>query len=412
MFSNLNLKIYSSLLLSSVVLFASACRPATNTALPTMENAMSGVYTNSNEGEYIVKRRGLSYLEGESAFTNKFNVTIVKKLPSVLLDVIKLNEGASLEDLKNDPVIEYVEPNYVRKMNFQPVEAKSPQASAASVRISNITQANNLYKGRPFTTIAVVSTGVDLNHPDLKSKLVTGFSAFSEEDSPQDINGIGTHQAGVIVASNPSAGVFGVAPDCKVMPIKAMNEDGEVRDADLIRGVVWAVDHGASVVTFTAEGKSQSKAIDDMVKYAFNKRVPIVVGSGDSGANSQSYPAATKGVISVSALDESSRVVSTSSTGSWVSVSAPGQNIMSTSSTKDSKLGSNYASVSGSAIAAAYAAGEMALIKSKYPTLDMVGLRNHLELTTDDLGSKGPDDNFGFGRINAAKALTTIPPKK
>ncbi len=398
-----------SLTIGLLTIISSGCsrtiltKPAT-TEVVTISSA-------SSDNEYIVKRRGLSYLDGDVAFQDKFGLKIQKEIKSIAVDIVKVDSPENVDKLKADPSIEYVEPNYIRKMKIQPSSATTSTANTSSIQQSGIVKANSIYTGKSFTTIAVVSTGVDLNHPDLKGKLVTGFSAFSDTDSAQDVNGAGTHQAGVIVASNPSAGVYGIAPSCKVMPIKVMSQDGEAKDGDLIQGVAWAIDHGANVVTFTVEGAKPSKAFDDLIKYAYTKKVPLVVGSGDSASTTPTYPAASKGVIAVTSIDQGNTISSFSNTGDFVSVSAPGQNIMSTSSTKNAQITPNYALLSGTSIAAAYVAGEVALIKTKYPLLDMVAIRKHLELTTDDIGTPGPDNNSGFGKINVVKALSINPPK-
>jgi thermitase len=409
MFFEKSFKICLSITIAFAALFSAGCNRSGKILLaePEIVSTMQ-----SASEEYLVKRRGLSYITGDSAFQEKYGLTIIKKIPSLLIEVVKISSSDNVEKLKNDPAIEYIEPNYIRKMKIQPSgDASISSANTSSVIQAGISKANTIFKGKPFVTVAVVGTGVDSSHPDLKNKVVTGFSSFGEEDSYQDINGSGTHQAGVIVASNSAAGVYGIAPNCKVMPVKAMNEDGMAKDGDLIQGIAWAVEHGANVVTFTAEGEKPSKAFDDVIKYAYTKKVPLIVGSGDSGANTQSYPASSKGVIAVNSVGSSNNPASFSNRGSWISVSAPGQNIISTSSTKiSSKMSANYAVLSGSSVSAAYVAGEMALIISKFPTLDMVGLRKHLELTSDDLGSPGPDDSFGFGRINVVKALMINPP--
>jgi thermitase len=408
---NNNLKKALSLSLISLSVFTLSCNRKSELLATPTEAKVESASVNTSEGEYLVKRRGLSHLEGDAAFQKKYGATIVKTIKPLLIDVITVEDKSIISDMSKDSSIEYVEPNYIRTMKIKPEEATTASASTSSVQKAGIMKANTIYKGKSFISIAVVSTGVDLKHPDLKNKLVTGYSAFSESDSAQDINGAGTHQAGLIVASNATAGVYGIAPSCKVMPIKAMNQEGEAKDSNLIDGITWAIDHGASVVTFTADGIKSSKAFDDLIKYAYTKKVPLVVGSGDIESNEKSYPAASKGVIAVSALG-SNGARSASNTGEWVSVSAPGVGIMSTSLTSNSKIPSNYAALSGSSVAAAYVAGQMALIKSKYPTLDMLGLRNHLELTSDDLGAPGPDDETGFGKINVVKSLSVEPPKK
>lgn len=404
-----NLKASLSLCVLSLNVFTYSCDRKSDLLANPGEAKIESTSVSTSGNEYLVKRRGLSYLEGDPAFQKKYGATIIKKIKPLLIDVITVEDTASIDEMSKDSSIEYVEPNYVRAMKIDAQEASS--VSASSAQKAGIMKANTIYKGKSFTSVAVVSTGVDLSHPDLKGKLVTGYSAFSDSDSAQDINGAGTHQAGLIVASNPTVGIYGIAPSCKVMPIKAMDQDGKSKDSNLIDGITWAIDHGASVVTFTADGIKPSKAFDDLIKYAYTKKVPLIVGGGDIEAGAKSYPAASKGVIAVSALSGNSSKAA-SLTGEWVSVSAPGVSIMSTSLTKNSKIPANYASLSGSSVAAAYVAGQMALIKSKFPTLDMLGLRNHLELTSDDLGNPGPDDETGFGKTNVVKSLSVEPPKK
>jgi subtilisin family serine protease len=310
--------------------------------------------------------------------------------------------------MKESPSIEYIEPNYIRKMNIQSSEENYSYSS--SLKQTGIMKANNIFKGRAFTTVAVISTGVDMKHPDLQGKIVNGFSTFSKNDTPQDINGVGTYQAGLIVASNPEQGIIGIAPNCKVMPIKAMSEEGIIKDSDLIHGIALAVEYGANVINFTAEGNKPSKALEDAVKYAFNKKVPIIVGAGDSSSSTKTYPAATPGVIAVGALSNNLSKLSTSNIGQWVSLSAPGESVKSTSLTSSkSKISPNYAFLSGTLVSASYVAGTVALLKSQYPQIDMLTLRKHLELTTDDIGVKGPDDEFGFGSLNVVKALSIKP---
>jgi len=373
---------------------------------------ISGTSAEKVENQYIIKKKGLAYID--ESFAEKNNLTVVKSIPSLMIDIVEIESEESLENLRKNAAIEFVEPNYIRKMkvNF----GNSNQISSESVKQSGIEKANTINRGKPFVTVAVLGTGVDSGHPDLKGKLVDGYSTFGEDDSTSDINGSGTHQAGVIVASNRSYGVTGVAPNCRVMPIKAMNQSGEVRDSALIEGIVWAAEHGAGVITFTAEGKNPSKALDEAIKLAFNKKVPVVVGAGDSSSQEKTYPAASAGVIAVSALGNNS-LASFANYGPWTSVSAPGLNIMSTVPTKNVFLNNagmktNYASLSGSFVSAAYVAGNIALIRSQYSGLDMFGIKTHLEMTSDDLGAPGPDPKFGYGRINAAKALMFQPPRR
>jgi subtilisin family serine protease len=395
--------------LFTLLTFIIGCNRGSDLVLEStiLEEANSQSINEVSENEYIVKRKGIEYLEGDSAFAEKYELEIVKKIPGLMVDVVKASKS-SYEKLKNSPSIEYVEPNYVRKMNFQ--TSQENYSYSSSLKQTGIIKANSIFKGRAFTTVAIISTGIDMKHPDLQGKIVNGFSTFSKNDTPQDINGVGTYQAGLIVASNPEQGVIGIAPNCKVMPIKAISENGIVKDSDLIHGIALAVDYGANVITFTAEGKNPSRALEDAVKYAFNKKVPVVVGAGDSSSSEITYPAATQGVISVSALSNNMSKLSTSNFGEWISLSAPGESVKSTSlTTSKSKISPNYAFLSGTLVSSSYVAGTIALLKSQYPQIDMISLRKHLELTTDDIGIKGPDNEFGFGSLNVVKALSIKP---
>ncbi|GIW23444.1 MAG: hypothetical protein KatS3mg068_2451 [Candidatus Sericytochromatia bacterium] len=314
-------KIFISLLTLST--FLTACNRGNDLLLNStaLEEVSSQSVNEVSEDEYIVKRKGIEYLDGDSAFAEKYNLEIIKKIPGLMVDIVKAS-SSSYEKLKSSPTIEYVEPNYIRKMNIQ--IAQENYSYSTSLKKTGIIKANNIFKGRAFVTVAIISTGVDLKHPDLQGKIVNGFSTFSKKDTPQDINGVGTYQAGLIVASNQEQGIVGVAPNCKVMPIKAMSENGIIKDSDLIHGIALAVEYGASVINVTAEGSNPSKALEDAVKYAFDKKIPIIVGAGDSSSSNPTYPAATKGVISVGAISNNLSRLSTSNFGKWISVSAPG----------------------------------------------------------------------------------------
>jgi len=417
MFYKNNLKnIIISLLTTSFAVVAVGCNRTQNL---TIDNPISTIKTFSTspsskqtDNEYLIKRNGMAYID--ESFEKTYKINIKRKIAPLGIEVIEFLDPSNLDKLKSDSRVAFVEPNYIRKMNVVIPQNPNTSSRIYSQKIG-VSQANSIMPGKSFITIAIVGTGVDSNHPDLKNKLVAGFSAFGGNNPTNDIQGSGTHQAGVIVASNPTYGIEGVAPNCKIMPIKAISDKGEATDADVIEGTAWAISHGANVVTFTLEGANPSKAIDDLVKYAYDKQVPIVVGSGDNALGIETYPAATKGVIAVSATNESDTLATFSNRGKWVSVSAPGKDIASTTPTKDvylTKQGvpKNYAILSGTWVSAAYVSGSIALIKSRYPTLDMVALRTHLELTTDDLGTRGYDESFGYGRINLAKAMKTIPP--
>lgn len=411
----LKILISSIILMSSMGLVSCSRPPVDSTNLNNLSSIESSgrepLPEGSVENQYIIKRKGLAYLQGDSSFEGKFNLKILRKVSSVLLDVVEITSSSDLNSLQKSGLVEYVEPNYIRKM-----KVKAPQdpssVNTSSIRSTGISKTPSIYAGSPYMSVAVISTGVDRSHPDLKNKLLKGYSTFSSSDTEDDINGIGTHQAGLITGGTDTNGVFSIAPNSKVMPIKSYNDEGEVKDSELITGIIWAIDHGAQVVTFTADGAKNSKIFDDVFKYAFNKKVPIIVGSGDFSTNQDSFPASSGGAISVSAISSGTQVASFSNTGKSVSVAAPGENIKSLSSTTKLKQTVKYATLSGTAIAATYVAGEMLLIKSKYPDLDMLTLKKHLELTSEPIGKQQFSESIGYGVINPVKAVSVKQQKK
>ncbi|MEK7431705.1 MAG: S8 family serine peptidase [Cyanobacteriota bacterium] len=374
-----------------------------NTFSTIESNTPDSLPSGKAENQYLIKRRGLAYLQKETAFSEKFNLKILKKIPNVLIDVVEMESSDDVKALKDSGLVEYIEPNYIRQMVVR--GSGSSEISASSSKDIGVSKVNSLYKGSPYITVAVVSTGVDTSHPALKNKLLKGFSTFSSEDSENDINGIGTHQAGVIAAEDSENSVFGISPNCKVMPIKAYNDRGEVKDSDLIQGSVWALEHGANIVTFTADGASNSQVFQDLFKYAFTKKVPIIIGSGDLGTDQPSFPASSGGAIVVSSISSGSSASSFSNKSKYISVSAPGENIKSLSTMKKLIQTSKTATLSGTAISAAYAAGEMALIRSKYTDLDLAGMKKHLEQNVDAVSAQY-SDSTGYGVISPVKAVS------
>ncbi|MFN8670767.1 MAG: S8 family serine peptidase [Candidatus Sericytochromatia bacterium] len=349
-----------------------SCRPQTASTekVSAFENDTtfsSNLSADMVSNQYIIKRKGLAHLQKD--FESKFNLKILKTIPGILVDIVEMS-SEDRQTLMSSNLVEYAEPNYKRRMNV-----KIDKADSGTAPSGTISQVNSVYRGSPYINVAVVSTGVDLNHPALKNKLLKGFSTFGSDDSENDVSGVGTFQAGIITASDEE--VTGIASNCKVLPIKAFNDNLETNDGALAQGIMWAVDHGANVVTFTAEGSKDNKVFQDVFKYAFNKKVPIVIGSGDTGTNNESFPANSGGAIVIG-----------SSTGhsngsSIMSATAPSDNIKSLFTTKklDTTTIKKYASLSGSMVSATYAAGQLALIRSKYTNLDVNAMRKHLEST-------------------------------
>ncbi len=260
-------------------------------------------------------------------------------------------------------------------------------------------------------TVAVIDTGVDAKHPDLAGNVLSGYDAIANRaGTSTDSNGHGTHVAGTIAAvTGNNAGISAIAPDTRILPIKALGPTGSGNMSDAAEGIIWATDHGAQVINMSLGTTSKVAAVTNAIAYARSKGVTVVAAAGNSRQSGSpvSYPAADAGVIAVAATDANDRYGSYSNAGGYLDVAAPGSSILSTYPTA---LGSAYRSMSGTSMAAPHVAAVAALVKAANPALSPDQIESALERTAVDLGTAGFDKNYGTGRINPVAALAFVAP--
>lgn len=261
--------------------------------------------------------------------------------------------------------------------------------------------------------VAVVDSGIDLDHPDLQTNIVPGRSFVAGVSSPDDDNGHGTHVAGIVAGVPNNGGIIGVAPRASLMPVKVLSAQGSGSTFDIAAGVEWAVDHGATVINLSLGSVSNSATLEDAVNYAYNRGALVVAAGGNcgdsfyflNGCSSQDqtfYPAAFANVMAVASTTSTDNQSSFSTEGSYIEIAAPGSNIYST------YLSGGYITESGTSMAAPHVAGLAALIWSNNQNLTNQAVRTHIRDTATDLGPSGWDSQFGYGRINAGAALNTL----
>ncbi len=313
--------------------------------------------------------------------------------------------------LKQDPYISYAGPNPIYRHNFTVNDPRS--AEQKGLGIIGMGKAWDISLGDPRVVIAVIDSGADLDHPDLKPNLVQGYNVISQGATPpQDDNGHGTHASGIAAAAADNReGVAGTCPRCKLMPVKALDAEGAGNAFDVAIGIVWAVDHGAQVINMSLGGPQSDPTLERAVRYAFSRNVPVIVAAGNETTSELRYPAAIAGVISVGAVDNNRQLASFSNFGSWVTLVAPGVQILSTMPTKSVFMTENegyntrYDFMDGTSMAAPIVAGLVGLMRSRHPNLTPAQIKSRLEGTTIDLGTPGFDTSFGHGMINAPRAL-------
>ncbi|NEN84386.1 S8 family serine peptidase [Paenibacillus elgii] len=250
----------------------------------------------------------------------------------------------------------------------------------------NVTQSNS------GMIIAVVDTGVDLAHPDLKPNLVPGVNLIHPKQQPTDDNGHGTNVAGVIGAvGNNDRGVAGMLWNGRIMPIKALEADGSGGEQKLGEGIRYAVDHGAKIVVLSLGLNKYSAYMNDIVRYAEERDVLLVAATGNEG-NRVKYPAAYPTVLAVGGVNANGSVNELSNTGPEVDVVAP-WDVFTTA------IGGSYEAKDGTSMAAPQVAAAAALLWGRNPEMKAYQIRQKIRQTAEDLTGKGWNPGTGYGLL-------------
>ncbi|MFG3582354.1 type VII secretion-associated serine protease mycosin [Micromonospora chersina] len=290
----------------------------------------------------------------------------------------------------------------------QPAAAAPRRAEQWYLDELRIDQVHRLSTGRGVT-VAVVDSGVDATHPELAGQVLPGRRSYGAAgDGRSDVDGHGTHMAGIIAAKNAgSDGVTGVAPGVRILPIKTKPGDGEISEAASAQGIRMAVDGGAKVINLSYGAVGAASADEESaIKYALDRDVVVVAAAGNTakGEVDVTSPANVRGVIAVTGTTRGGRFWSGSAQGPEAVVAAPGDAIYNAGPDR------GYGWGDGTSDATAIVSGVAALIRSKYPDLSAPNVINRIIRTARDAGPPGRDPQYGFGRIDALAALTAKVP--
>jgi len=257
-------------------------------------------------------------------------------------------------------------------------------------------------KGSKDVIVAVLDTGVQSDHPDLKGRLVKGTNIVDPSAPPEDDVGHGTHVAGIIAADvDNNEGVAGMTWFTKVMPVKVLDSSGAGSTYSVAEGIIWATDHGAHVINMSLGNYAQADFLHDAIKYAYERGVVIVAASGNDNTDRPGYPAAYPEVLAVAATDPDEARAEYSNYGDYIDVAAPGSSIPST------YPGSRYAALSGTSMASPHVAALASLVRAANPGLSNQEVMDVLRSSAKDLGTSGKDIEFGYGQIDVMSALQT-----
>jgi hypothetical protein len=303
--------------------------------------------------------------------------------------------------------VQYAEPHYLYLTNDQP---STTQATAPNDLLYSRYQWNlpmidtevgwNVGKGSEKVIVAVVDTGVDIDHPDLKGRLLTGYNVINPDSPPMDDVGHGTHVSGVISAMvNNGEGVAGMTWYNPILPVKVLDETGAGNTYNVAQGIIWAADHGAKVINMSLGNYADANFLHDAIRYAYDKDIVLIAASGNDNTEDPGYPAAYPEVFAVAAADSSKKKATFSNFGDYIDVTAPGVNIAST------YPHNQYAALSGTSMASPHVTALAALIRSTNPKLINTEVMEIMRSTAEDLGARGKDKYYGYGQIDVNRAL-------
>lgn len=342
--------------------------------------------------EIIVKYKDSPGIDNNELDIDKIQVESNPELQSVM------------EKYKRKSNVEFVQPNYVYKASVLNDTYSGYQWGLSSVQAPAAWNLDpSMGEG---VKIAILDTGIDIDHEDLSSNIIGGFNALGGT-SYDDDNGHGTHVAGIIAAVPENGkGIAGIAGHASLLAVKVLNKDGSGTSESIYKGIKWAVDNGAEILNLSLGSDQPDPLIKTALDYAYEKGCVIVAAAGNEYSSSVSYPAAYDEVIAVSALNEANGLADFSNIGPEIDVAAPGVNIVSTLPNHNTTIGyNNYGIMSGTSMAAPFVTGLAALVKAKNPGLSPAEIRQIIISSAQDLGPDGYDSLYGFGLINSPKAI-------
>ena len=361
-----------------------------------------------------------------------------------LADISEMPSIQTIEQL-SFAGIEYVQPNYLRKLHTTP---NDPLYNQQYHYVSSIPDAWNYTTGSKYIKIGIVDSGVLIHHPDLWQNIAINPNEIPDNGIDDDNNGYiddwcgwdftdapemagnaigdyigqdndvedenfhGTHVSGIAGAvGNNRIGISGVCWNVAILPVRAgfrtLDNQGYLQDDDVSAAIIYAADNGCNVINMSWGDPNYSAIIADACEYAYSKGVILVASAGNDGVQGLSFPAKLSTVISVGSVSNAKQRSTFSSYGVDLDLVALGENVLSTYKLDQ---GEQYFRLDGTSMSAAFVSGAAALLLSLHPDLSPAEVRAALLTSTDDLYSVGFDIQTGHGLLNVKKMLDNLAP--
>ncbi len=340
--------------------------------------------------------------------------------------VIKVFEGKILEEIekyKKRADVIYAEPNHIAYTQGAPNDPYYKYQWHLDNSVYGGIQMEEAWDISTGTgvKVAVVDTGIRKGTDLADTCFVAGYDFANNDTDPVDDNGHGTHVAGTIAQStNNALGAAGVAFNSCLMPVKVLGSTGSGTYANVALGIRYAADNGAKVINLSLGGSASDITLQDAVKYAYEKGVAVIAACGNSNVSSCLYPAAYNDyVIAVGAAQYNETKAPYSSYGSSLDLMAPGGNtlvdqngdgygdgvLQQTFTIVSGRITWGYYFFQGTSMATPHVSGTAALLIAKGNATTPAQIRTALQTTAEDKGATGRDDTYGWGLIDANKAL-------
>lgn len=302
--------------------------------------------------------------------------------------------------MRGDTRLNFVEPNYLsgapeaspRKIRVWGGESAAPRYDQYAIERLQLARAHAMTRGAGVI-VAVIDTGVQLDHPALAANLLpNGYDFLDGDSDPSDLPdgldddedgqvdealGHGSHVAGIVLL---------VAPEVAILPIRALNADGVGEIYGVAMAIEYAVANGADVINLSLGTDLQTDLLRDVVRAAAGQGVLVVAAAGNTGSDAPEYPAADPCAVGVTAIDRDYRLAPDASNGSWVDLAAPGESIYS------SLEASGYGWWSGTSMATPFVSGQAALLFAARPELNLRQLTGLARSTAQELDDNGWSD--------------------
>lgn len=309
------------------------------------------------------------------------------------------------DNLKLNSNIEKVEVDKILKINAVPNDpVYKNQWYIPNINLPKLWDYSIVSK--KTVTVAVIDSGINYSHEDLQGVIADGgYNFYNNTTNFSDDNGHGTAVSGIINANfNNSKGIAGLKSNLpiKILPLKTSDNNGWSYLSDMLKAIEYAKTKNVDVINLSMCSSVYSEIENEEIQKVINSGIVVVASAGNDGNSSFEYPASYDNVISVGATNQNNNKTSFSNYNNKVSLSAPGENILTTN------ISGGYSYYSGTSFSAPIVSAMAAIIKSVRPDLSPKDIKSVLQNNSLDLGTAGKDSYFGYGKVDAYKSISSV----